>query len=1158
MVDAHELTNGRYTTRISDAGSGYSWFGALALTRWVPDRTRDADGFFLYLRDLESGLRWSAGYQPIRAPARRYEVRADPRRVAIVREDDDVEVTTEISVPAGDDVEVRRYTIANRGTRARRLELTTYAELVLNSPAADAGHPAFSKLFVQTEHLASHDALIAWRRLRAPDDEPLWVVHRFLGGPDTVSELETDRARFLGRGRTTADPAALAGDAPLSGTVGNVLDPIVSLRRRVTIEPGSVVRLAAVLGAGRTREEVVALAERYATLDAVEAVLEVAARGGPPPKSNLASATELGVILRAQAASPPFRPSAAPARTIPASPGGSHQFFNGFGGFSSDGTEYVIGLDREPDGLRWPPLPWTNVIANEQVGFVVSESGAGNTWSANSREHRLTPWANDPISDPHGEALWLRDEIAGEFWSPMPGPTPGAAAYEVRHGLGYTRWSHGSAELTQETTVFVPRHDPVRITRLRLTNRADRPRRLSLVSYAQWVLGGEPWRSGQKVVTRRHEESGAVLATSTAADEFAGRVAFAAFVVPAERVHVTADRTAFLGRYGELASPAAIANAAADAPQPLDGRVGEGFDQCAALWGSFELAAGATAECAVLLGDATDEAAALQLVRRYRRVEACDQELDDVCAFWREMTSAVQITTPSPAIDLMVNAWLPYQNLSCRVWGRSALYQSGGAYGFRDQLQDTAALLHLEAAITRRQIVLHASHQFVEGDVLHWWHPPASKGIRTRFADDLLWLPFVTAYYTAMTGDAAVLDEDAPFVAARELEAGEDEIFVHPTPAGTSATVYEHCCRAIDRSLTRGEHGLPLMGTGDWNDGMNRVGREGRGESVWLGFFLFDILRAFIPICESRGDGARVDRYREHQSALAESLNDGGWDGAWYRRAYYDDGTPLGAAASDECRIDTIAQAWAVISGAAPAERAEQAMDAMERYLVSEEDGIIRLLTPPFDRTPHDPGYIKGYLPGVRENGGQYTHGALWGVRALAESGRCDRAVRLLEMLSPVTRSRTPADVERYRTEPYSIAADVYGVAPHIGRGGWTWYTGSAGWMWRVAVESILGLTREGDRLVLCPRIPSSWPGFKLRYRLDAARSTYAIEVVRSSGAVTTATLDGGELPVHDGVVRVPLDDDGAEHAVRVTLGADATPRYRPAPLPALRGEGQP
>jgi len=1233
---AQLLSNGRYTTLVTAAGAGYSAFGDFALTRWAADRTRDADGFFLYVRDVESGAYWGAGRQPVHRPPGRYAARFGPGRAELAREDDGVETVVELCVAPDDDVELRRYTLTNRGSRPRRLEVTTYAECVLNVPAADASHPAFSKLFVQTEYLPARQLLLARRRLRSPGDAPLWLAHQlWREGPASAAgdvECETDRARFIGRGRTLAGPRAMDAGARLSGTVGNVLDPVLSFRRTLDLAPGATARLVAVLGAAYSRETVEAAMARYAgdggAMRAVDDAFEraasrarrVMAEAGVPAEhvewlpritgalayghpglplrageawriaaddrtlletvARMLEAGELTAVVtdggrhhtdagddrpRADAGDdragsnagghPPTVAAGAPGvshggASEPASGAGEEalRFFNGYGGFTGDGTEYVIRLAAGPAGPRRPPLPWTNVVANERVGFLATESGAGYTWSVNSRENRLTPWSNDPVTDPHGEALYLRDEESGAFWSPTPGPAPGAGAYEVRHGFGYTSYHHTSRELEQEVTCFVPRHDPVKVVQLRVTNRGPRARRLSATAYAEWVLGSLPQGSGRFVATAHDEESGAILAVNEANGEFAHLVAFAAAVAPdGARAEMTADRAAFLGPHGSAASPAALRSAA-----PLDGRTGAGLDPCAAFRLALDVAPGETVECAFLLGQADDRAGVRALVGRCREPGAVARAVDEVREFWRDTLSGVQVATPSPGIDLMVNGWLAYQNLSCRVWGRSAFYQSGGAFGFRDQLQDAAALVYLMPELTRRQIVLHAAHQFVEGDVLHWWHPPLSKGIRTRFSDDLLWLPYVATFYVETTGDASVLDEPARFVTARPLQPGEDEAFLVPHDSGEQASVYEHCCRALDRSLTAGAHGLPLMGTGDWNDGMNRVGREGRGESVWLGFFLHDILTSFIPVCERRGDAARAERYRAYQTRLAAALNDGGWDGGWYRRAYYDDGAPLGAAESDECRIDAIAQAWAVLSGAAPRERAAQALDAMERHLVDEEAGIIRLLTPAFDRTPHDPGYIKGYLPGVRENGGQYTHGALWAVRALAEFGRSERAARLFEMLSPVEHARTPEEVATYQVEPYVVAADVYGVEPHVGRGGWTWYTGSAGWMFRVALESILGVTvAGGTALELRPCIPEAWPGFTVRYRLPDRRTVYEIEVRRPEGgdvsgtAVRTEDGEGGDVRVEGGAVVIPLREDGAVHRVQVTLGGgDVTPRY--------------
>ena len=1134
------LERGAYRALVTDAGAGWSRYGDLALTRWTGDRTREPDGFFLYVRDLETGARWSAGLQPVSATPERYLVRRSADEVRIARVDEGIELTTAVRLAPEGDAELRRYTIVNRGPTQRRLELTTYAEAVLNTPGGDAGHPAFSKLFVQTEYAAERQALLARRRPRSPEDEVLWLVHLLVPGEGRGTvEWETDRMRFIGRGRSLADPRALDRGARLSGTTGNVLDPVLALRRVVALDPGARVRVTAVLGAGATREAVDRLAVRYTSANGADKLFEA-------PDESEATETDLtpGALLGTRSSGLGTRPSlpGGAERRVPSAE--ALQLWNGHGGFSADGTEYVIRVEPGEHGPVLPPLPWTNVVANESLGFLVSERGAAFTWSANSRENRLTPWHNDPVADPHGEALWLRDEEAGVFWSPTPGPTPAAAPYEVRHGFGYTVVRHESHDLAQETWQYVPRHDPVKLVRLRVTNRGDRPRRLSAFAYFHLVLGVLPDETAPTVVVERDEGTGALLATNPANGEFAHRVAFAAAAGPdaGGPVHVTADRAAFLGRYGSPAAPAALSS-----EETLDGRTGGGLDPCAALQVPLEVAPGATAEVVFLLGQDESAERALALVRRYREPEAAAAALDEARRFWTDLLGAVRIETPSKAIDLAVNGWLAYQNLACRMWGRSAFYQSGGAFGYRDQLQDSSALLYLDPAFTRRQIVLHAAHQFVEGDVLHWWHPPTSKGIRTRFADDLLWLPYVTAFYVRATGDASVLDEPARFVAARHLEPGEDEAFLVPADSGETADVYEHCCRVLDRGLTAGAHGLPLMGTGDWNDGMNRVGREGRGESVWLGFFIATVLDDFLPIVERRGDAERAARWRAYRARLAAALNDGGWDGDWYRRAYYDDGTPLGSASGDECRIDAIAQAWAVISRVAPADRAAKALDALERHLVSEDEGIIRLLTPAFDRTPHDPGYIKGYLPGVRENGGQYTHGALWAVRALAEHGRADRAARLLEMLSPVSHGRTPEEIAVYQTEPYVIAADVYGVPPHTGRGGWTWYTGSAGWFCRVALESVLGLSLHGGTvLALEPCIPAEWPGFTVRMRLGDGRTVYALDVRRGDGASTSATLNGEALAAGEGRVEIPLVRDGAEHRVSVVLGADAGPRYSP------------
>ena len=1107
---AHVLSNESYAVLLTARGGGYSALRGYALTRWQPDPTTPAAGIVLYLRDRETGEYWSTLDSAVRVKRDYVELCCDAA---------DIELSCEVGVLRDAAAERRRIRISNRSKRPRRLELTTYTELCLNTLAADAGHPAFSKLFVQTAHDATRAALIGSRRLRSPDDRPLWVAQR-LTGADGV-EFETDREQFIGRTRSLREPRALRGAARLSGRTGAVLDPIFSWRAALELDARGKIELELFMCAADTRAEIERMLD-----DPPDKAL---ARESNAMLLGLPEAWSAGIAFEHPPADAPsvqigVRAPAECERTL-------------FGDFSEDGRSFVMqaGGDLEPT-----PQPWTNVVANEQGGFLISEMGAGFTWTANSRENRLTPWSNDPVGDPFGEALYLRDEKDGAHWSLLPGPAPAGAVYEVTHGWGYSTYALHARGLQHETTLFVPRSDPVKIVRVQLTNTGKKSRQLSLYFYAQLVLGGLSAQTRAAVTTSFAD--GVIYARNAERGEFSQRVAFASACHDAEvMLSATGSRRSFAGPDGSLASPAALS-----APR-LSHEFGSDLDPCAALQLRLELDPDATFTCAFLLGEAADDAAARECLARYATLEAVAAAFTESTAFWQELLSGVQVRTPVPALDLMFNGWLAYQNLACRMWGRSAFYQSGGAFGFRDQLQDSSALLYLDPAITREQILLHASHQFVEGDVLHWWHPPASKGIRTRFSDDLLWLPQITDFYISRTGDAAILDEEIGFVTAEQLEEAEDERFVWPQLADETAPLYEHCCRALDRSLTRGMHGLPLIGVGDWNDGMNRVGRKGRGESVWLGFFLFDILSNWIPICEERGDRIRARRYRAYRRELHAALNEAGWDGAWYRRAYYDDGAPLGSAQNDECRIDALAQAWAVISRAAPGQRAGQALAAMREQLVDEAAGIIRLLTPAFDRTPHDPGYIKGYVPGVRENGGQYTHAALWAVRALAEHGEHEAAARLLEMLSPVTRG---SNGETYRGEPYVIAADVYGEPPHVGRAGWTWYTGSAGWMYRVLLESILGFELVAGKTVrLRPCLPAAWPGYSLRYRF-ADGTMYNFEVARTDQRSSTSA---GE--VADGAIVIPLELDGREHTVRIRAGADVRPRYRPrsSEAPLLR-----
>ncbi|HVE78216.1 MAG TPA: glucoamylase family protein [Gemmatimonadaceae bacterium] len=797
-------------------------------------------------------------------------------------------------------------------------------------------------------------------------------------------------------------------------------------------------------------------------------------------------------------------------------------FDNGLGGLTPAG-EYEVRVR----GDQVPPAPWTNVVANPRGGFLVTERGGGCTWAESSYSFRLTPWQNDPVADTVSEALYLRDEDTGDLWSATPAPVRRDGPYTVRHDTGRSSFEHEHTGIATHLTLGVAEDEPVKLSLLRVTNRGTGPRRIAVTAYAEWTLGTLREHTQHQVHTGFDRDHGAIFARNFFDPQFAGLVAFCAASEPV--ASHTADRREFLGRNGSAADPAGLRAGT------LSGATGTGIDPCAALRCVLSLAPGETRELVILLGAADGDDAARRVVAEYRDVGRAATAVAGTLEGWVRRLSVVQVHTPDPSFDAMLNRWALYQALACRMWARSALYQSGGAYGFRDQLQDTMAFVYAEPDIARAHIVRAASRQFVEGDVQHWWHPQSGRGVRTRFSDDLAWLPYVADHYVRVTGDRSVLDESAPFLTMRALEPHEHEVYDLPQTSDERASVYEHCLRALRRACTAGAHGLPLIGIGDWNDGMNRVGVEGRGESVWLAWFLVTTLRAFAEHAVARGDGAVAADLRARADAYVAAVEAHGWDGDWYRRAFFDDGTPLGSAQSDECRIDAIAQSWSVISGAGAPERQARAMQSLETHLVRDDARVLTLLTPPFDKTPHDPGYIKGYLPGVRENGAQYTHAALWTVLATALRGDGDRALELFQMLNPLTHARTPQEVATYKVEPYVIAADVYTAAGHVGRGGWTWYTGSASWMYRVGLEAILGFTKRGDTLLIRPCVPRDWPELAIEYRYG--RSVYAI-VVQSPGEAgrggAEVTLDGQTL----GGDAIPLVDDGARHTVAVRFAA--------------------
>ena len=794
------------------------------------------------------------------------------------------------------------------------------------------------------------------------------------------------------------------------------------------------------------------------------------------------------------------------------------EFFNGIGGFNSRG-EYEIRLI---DG-RLPPAPWINVVANDDGGFIVSESGSGPVWAANSSFFRLTPWENDPISDPVGDCFYLLEEDTGELWSPTPSPVRNDDQCVVRHGKGYTTFERRHDGIVSTLRVGVPVSGAVKIELLTLQNESDRSRRVTVTGYADWILGTDRERVRGHVRVEPDETRKTIFAINEFEADYAHLVGFAS--LSETLTGFSTDRRAFLGSTGALSDPSGLS---------LPGQRGGGQpdDPCAVLQTRITLGPGETREIVLLVGAAAGRDEAAGLIDRYNSPSLARSALDDAASAWRDRLEAIQVSTPEPSFDIILNGWMLYQSLSSRMWGRIALYQSSGAYGFRDQLQDSMAMVYSDPSLTRAQIVRAASRQFEEGDVQHWWHPDTGLGVRTRFADDLIWLAFVINHYVSVTGDSSVLDEETPYITTRLLEPGEDEIYDKPRTSRLSDTVYEHAVKALRRACTAGAHGLPLIGGGDWNDGMNRVGVEGRGESVWLAWFLIKTLREFIPHAKARGDNETAQDFEGIADGYREAVETTSWDGEWYRRAYYDDGAPLGSHVNEECRIDAIAQSWSVISRAGDPERQRTAMQSFNRHLVHEEARLIMLLAPAFDRSSHDPGYIKGYLPGVRENGAQYTHAAIWSVQAEAMLGHGDRAFELFQMINPVTHAMSPEAVDIYKVEPYVVAADVYTAEGHLGRGGWTWYTGSASWLYRAGLESILGFRKEGDFLHVQPCIPSGWKRCSVRYRHGTA--TYAIEISNPSGVgngIPQITLDG--TPVSGGI---PLVADGQEHNVMVEV----------------------
>ncbi|MBZ0162082.1 MAG: cellobiose phosphorylase [Notoacmeibacter sp.] len=1267
------LGNGRMASWISESGAGYLVRQGISLTRWRPDPTCDAFGYWIYVRDVDSGETWSVGRSPSGVENHDVTVIFNQHMVETFRRDRGIAIRMEAVVAAGDDADIREISVTNESGSERTIDFTSYAEVVLAPPLEDERHPAFSKLFVGSRYLRKQNGLLFTRRPRRPESRPPVLLHRLASDDPAiaVTGYETDRARFLGRLGDRRAPRAL--DKGLSGTTGWTLDPIMSLQTRIRLDPYETKRFSFVTVAGDSRGEVLEAAERHASgmierprHDAARAAArEVARFGIDPPRlpelqvlaslllaphpdtrempgdvvanrtsqpdlwqfgisgdfpilllqmesdapSNLLEllikaqrlwrrgqmrmdlvvlrneaagyeaplrerilsilresdayedlgtsggihllsaasinqdlirllcaaahvvldddgpplATILDRVLEHRAPQPPFAPPE-PAKRYPMEPVARPrdlEFDNGIGGFDRADGDYVIYLEAKDT----TPSPWCNVLANDGFGTIVSEAGLGFTWAVNSGENRLTPWSNDPVCDTPGEALYLRDEHSGAFWSPTPAPAGRDAACLVRHGAGHTAWSRNSNGLEQTLRVFVPADDPVKIVTLKLVNRTDEPRRVTATYYVEWLLGALASTAKPHTACQYDATTRAILASNGWNAEFAGRIAFLTATLPPHSV--TGSRRDFLGVEGSVADPAGLRQ------HDLGGRFAPDGDVCAAYQVYLDVGSGQSAEVTFVLGEGADRAETETLVAKWRDPAAAEPAFAGVKETWTRRLGAVQVKTPDPAFDLMINRWLLYQTTASRLMARAGYYQAGGAFGFRDQLQDVLALMFSEPVRARGQILRAAAHQFEEGDAQHWWHPPSGRGVRTHCSDDFIWLPFVAARYVEATGDASILDEEVAFLSAPPLSPKEHDRYAL-FASGERASLLEHCERALGRMMSVGHHGLPLIGTGDWNDGMDRIGDRGRGESVWLAWFQIATIRHFAPVLQSKGRD--VGEFLAYAGSLEDAIARHAWDGEWYVRAFDDEGRPWGSRQNDECQIDAIAQTWAVIAGNPSDTRANIAMDSVRTRLVDRENRIIQLLDPPFHSTPRDPGYIKAYPAGIRENGGQYTHAATWVGHALARQGDGDGAWQIFDIINPVRRSATKADASHYAREPYVLAGDVYGPGPNRGLGGWSWYTGAAGWTWQLGVEAILGLRLEGGGLTIDPCLPRAWG------RVEAVVSGPhgTIEVLLED----PHNLGHGKLKIIvDGKVRrtkrpIAFPGPGKTRKVLVTIGA--------------------
>lgn len=1281
---AHVLSNDNLRMIMTESGSGYLEWNNVALTRWRQDAALDPWGIWFYIQNLDQNKTWSIGRQPIHAAPQEYRVIFSPHMIEIRQKMDEIRVIMQTTIAPKEDICFHKISLTNQGSEKRQYRILSYGEVVLAPQATDLQHPAFNKMFIESNYHEDLKMLHFQRRKRSADEKSLGMAHLMYDEMPGQIEYESDREKFIGRGHNLSNPIAVTNNNELSATIGLTLDPIFSLGKQFTLGPNQTVILTYMTLATEEEDEAVKIASQYQNSTRINSAFSSAqSHSEKLLRALVLNSNKLSMfqalLSRILYTVPELRPEAAlleknnlgqsslwpfgisgddpimlvmvnnkeeietlqeallahtywrkmglmidlvilntkdagytndlnekihqtinvmdsqiwvnrhggifvltasqiddqALRLIKTAasvvidfhthdldeflhqalliepnlplliPTGQEKDFstnktvnlphelilvNGIGGFTPDGKEYQIFLEDYPklsDGSgQITPAPWVNVVANKNFGFLVSESGGGYTWSKNSGENRLTPWTNDPVEDPAGESLYLRDEVTGKVWSPTPLPSGEGGNYLVRHGQGYSIFESFNQGFRQVLKVYTDADAPVKIIEVTLINESKKHRRITATYYAEWVLGVNREKTMAFIVPSYNSQSGSLMARNSYSADFSECVAFLTSDHP---VHgLTTDRREFLGSPGNRHKPAGLQRIG------LSGRVKTGVDPCAALQIHLNFTPDEEQNFTFVLGQGASMDEAKLLAETFSHPDKIQKSWSKVSETWDAFLKTIQVETPSPEMDLMLNRWLQYQTLSCRIWGRSAFYQSSGAYGFRDQLQDVMSLLVFKPEISRDHILRSASHQFDSGDVLHWWHPPSGQGVRTRITDDLLWLIYVTAEYVLKTGDISILDEKVPFRLGEPLEEAEEERYGSYQTSEKSYTLFEHCRRALEHGDTEGPHGLPLIGGGDWNDGMNRVGIKGLGESVWLAWFLVENHLRFAHLCDLLDKQANASEHRDQANHLKEVVNQTAWDGEWFLRGYYDNGSPLGSHNSEECQIDSLPQSWSILTHGAPEERQEIAIKSVAKLLVQKDGRLIRLFTPPFDKTVNDPGYIKGYPPGVRENGGQYSHAATWAVWALTELGEGTEAFNQFEFLNPITHSLDVEEANRYKVEPYVVAADIYSTPPFTGRGGWTWYTGSSGWLYRLGTEAILGFQLEGNHFKINPCIPDTWDGFKLTYQKEDC--IYKIQVNNPDHVqkgVNYVSMDGERLEDFN----IPLLKDHLEHEVIVIMG---------------------